>query len=111
LRAGYGAIIGVLILPALEAYRIQVNVSQQHVEIYRHFVEQDEALTTLRRNLWLASIYVRDFFIDPTPEQASGFTSLNLCVSLGASATLRGKATLNAHGDVARGREWRSRFG
>src|SRR5215470_18091579 len=69
LRAGYGAVIGVLVLSALEAYRIQVSVSQQHLEIYRHFVEQDEALTTLRRNLWLASIYVRDFFIDPTPEQ------------------------------------------
>ena len=75
LRAGYGAVIGVLILSAVEAYRIQVSVSQQHLEIYRHFVEQDEALTTLRRNLWLASIYVRDFFIDPTPEQGAHLRS------------------------------------
>jgi signal transduction histidine kinase len=69
LRAGYGAVIGVLILSAVEAYRIQISVSKQHLEIYRHFVEQDEALTTLRRNLWLASIYVRDFFIDPSHQQ------------------------------------------
>jgi hypothetical protein len=32
-------------------------------------VGQDEALATLRRNVWLASIYVRDFFIDSSPVQ------------------------------------------
>ncbi|HTS67074.1 MAG TPA: sensor histidine kinase [Candidatus Acidoferrales bacterium] len=69
LRAGYGAVIAVLVLSAVEAYYIQTTVSQQHLEIYRHFVEQDDALTALRRNLWLASIYVRDYFIDPTPAQ------------------------------------------
>src|SRR5262249_2268092 len=69
LRAGYGAVIGVLIITAAEAYRIQSAVSKQHLEIYRHFVEQEEALSDLRRNLWLASIYVRDFFIDSTPDR------------------------------------------
>jgi len=67
LRAGYGAVIGVLVLSTFEAYRIQNEVSEQHLEIYRHFIEQDDALSTLRRNLWLASIYVRDYLIDPTP--------------------------------------------
>jgi len=71
LRAGYGAVIVVLVLSAVEAYHIQTTVSQQHLEIYRHFVEQDDALTLLRRNLWLASIYVRDYFIDPTPAQGT----------------------------------------
>jgi len=71
LRAGYGAVIAVLVFSAFEAYRIQVSVSRQHLEIYRHYVEQDEALSTLRRNLWLAGNYVRDFFIDNTPAQAN----------------------------------------
>ncbi|HTP35767.1 MAG TPA: sensor histidine kinase [Candidatus Acidoferrales bacterium] len=71
LRAGYGAVIVVLVLSAVEAYHIQTTVSQQHLEIYRHFVEQDDALTLLRRNLWLASIYVRDYFIDPTQAQGT----------------------------------------
>ena len=70
LRAGYGAVIAVLVFSAVEAYRIQVNVSRQHLESYRHYVEHDEALATLRRNLWLAGNYVRDFFIDATPVQA-----------------------------------------
>ena len=48
------SVIAVLVLSTVEAYRIQVSVSRQHLEIYRHFVEQEEALSTLRRNLWLA---------------------------------------------------------
>ena len=70
LRAGYGTVIAVLVLSAVEAYRIQASVSRQHLEIYRHYVEQDAALATLRRNLWLAGNYVRDFFINTTAEQA-----------------------------------------
>jgi signal transduction histidine kinase len=69
LRTGFGAVIAVLVLSAVEAYRIQVSVSRQHLEIYRHFVEQEDALSTLRRNLWLAGNHVRDFFIRNTPEQ------------------------------------------
>jgi signal transduction histidine kinase len=69
LRAGFGAVIAVLILSAFEAYWIQVNVSRQHLEIYRHFVIQDEALATLRKNVWLAGNNVREFFIDNSPAQ------------------------------------------
>ena len=71
LRFGYAAVILVLILSAVDAYHIQVTVSQQQVEIFRHYVEEEQALTVLRRNLWLEGIYVRDFFIRATPEQAA----------------------------------------
>jgi signal transduction histidine kinase len=70
LRAGYGAVLAVLVLSAAEAYRIQLSVSEQHLEIYRHYADQDDALATLRRNLWLAGNYVRDYFINTTPAQA-----------------------------------------
>jgi signal transduction histidine kinase len=70
LRAGYAVVIGVLVLSVVEAYRIQVNVSQQHQEIYRRYVTQEEQVNTLRRNLWQAGNYIRDFFIRTTPEQA-----------------------------------------
>ena len=70
LRAGYGAVIALLVLSAVEAYRIQMSVSEHHLGVYRHYVEQDAALTTLRRNLWLAGNEVRDFFIQTTPRQA-----------------------------------------
>ena len=75
LRTGYGAVIGVLILSAVEAYRIQTSVSEQHLGIYRRFIEQDGYLATLRRNLWLSGSDVRDFFINTTPTQATQLRS------------------------------------
>jgi signal transduction histidine kinase len=75
LRVGYAAVIAVLILSALEAYRIQVNVSQQHIDIFYRYVDEEEGLTLLRRNLWLAGNYVRDFFISNTPEQSAVLSS------------------------------------
>ena len=70
LRAGYAAVIAVLVFSAVEAYHIQLSVSQQHVDIYRRYVDEEDSLTTLRRNIWLAGNYVRDFFIRNTPDQA-----------------------------------------
>jgi signal transduction histidine kinase len=70
LRTGYGAVIAVLILSAAEAYRIQTSVSEQHLEIYRRYIEEDGYLAALRRNLWLSGSDVRDFFIITTPAQA-----------------------------------------
>jgi len=70
LRVGYAAVIAVLILSAVEAYHIQGAVSQRQADIFRHYVEEEQNLTILRRNLWLEGIYVRDFFIRTTPEQA-----------------------------------------
>ena len=71
MRAGYGAVILVLIASAGEAYRIQATASRQQLEIYRHYVDQDKCVVLLRRNLWLAGNYVRDFFIRNTPAQAA----------------------------------------
>jgi signal transduction histidine kinase len=75
LRAGYAAILAVLVFAAVEAYRIQSSVSEQHLEIYRRYVDQDANVAILRRNLWLANLYVRDFFIQTTPEQAAALAA------------------------------------
>ena len=75
LRTGYAAVITVLILSVVEAYRIQVNVSQQHMDIFYRYVDEEGGLTTLRRNLWLAGNYVRDFFISSNPEHAAVLAS------------------------------------
>ena len=71
LRTGYGVVIAVLVLSAIEAYRIQASVSRQQLEIYRSYVDQEGTLSILRRNLWLAGNDVRDFFISTTPAQAA----------------------------------------
>src|SRR5689334_19033359 len=76
LLAGYGAVIAVLVFSAIEAYHIQAIVSAQQLEIYRHYVDQETSVATLRRNLWLAGNYVRDFFIRSTPDQAANLRVL-----------------------------------
>ena len=74
LRVGYAVVIAVLILSAGEAYQIQGTVSQRQADIFRQYVEEEQALTVLRRNLWLEGIYVRDFFIRATSDQAKILT-------------------------------------
>jgi signal transduction histidine kinase len=71
LRTGYGAVIAVLILSTVEAYRIQASVSEQHLDIYRRYIEENGYLAILRRNLWLSGSDIRDFFIITTPAQAN----------------------------------------
>ena len=70
LRAGYGAVLAVLVLSAAEAFHIQNRLSEQNLVIYRHYVDQDKALRVLRFNLWQAGNYVREFFIVSTSAQA-----------------------------------------
>jgi signal transduction histidine kinase len=59
------------VVSAVEAYRIQSSISAQQLEIYRHYVDRETSVATLRRNSWLAGNYIRDFFIQNTPEQAA----------------------------------------
>ena len=75
LRAGYAVVVGVLVVSAVEAYRIQTSASRRHLEIYRQYVDQDQFLSNLRLNIWLAGNYIRDFFIAATPERANALRS------------------------------------
>src|SRR5689334_21087248 len=70
LRIGFAVVVALLIFSSIEAYRIHDAVSERHLKIYRQFVREDEAATNLRRTVWLAGNYVRDFFIDARPETA-----------------------------------------
>ena len=75
LLAGYGAAIGLLVFSAVEAFRIQDTLSEQHSSIYRTYVDQEEAFSRLRRNVTFASNYARDFFLSPTIEHADALKS------------------------------------
>jgi len=75
LRLGYAAVIGILVFSSVEAYRIQGIVSDQHVDIYRQYVKQDEAISHLRRGIWLAGNYVRDFFLSSNSDRSAHFRS------------------------------------
>ena len=69
LRLGCGAVLALLVFSSFETYRIQDSISERHAEIYGRYAKQDEALRRLRRNVFLAGNYVRDFFLSTTPER------------------------------------------
>ena len=94
LRAGYAAVILVLGLSAVEAYRIQISVSEQHLDIYRRYAGEEAQLSTLRRNLWLAGNDIRDFFIHCTPEQAGLLRTQLASLKSEDERTLAGMAAL-----------------
>jgi signal transduction histidine kinase len=75
LRAGYGAVLALLVFASIEAYQIQSTVSAKHVETYHRYVRLDAANGQLRRTIWFAGNYVRDFFIKTSPEGAALLTS------------------------------------
>jgi len=60
-----------LIFSTVEAYRIQDAVSERHLDVYRHYMEREEALSRLRRNVLLSSNHVRDFFLSTREDRAS----------------------------------------
>jgi signal transduction histidine kinase len=69
LRAGFGCIIALLVFSTMEAFRIQSNVSEHHVESYQRYLDEDEALSQLRRNAVFGSSNVRDFFLSSRPDR------------------------------------------
>lgn len=73
LRAGYGALLALLVFSAVEAYYIQSTVSEKNIEIYRQYVRQDEAVSELRRAIWQGANHARDFFLSSNPDRLEIF--------------------------------------
>ena len=73
LRAGYGAMVLLLIISAFEAYRIQRSASQQTAEIYHNHVKQDDVLYRFRRILFLGALGARDFLLNRQSDRSSVF--------------------------------------
>src|SRR3954447_17852249 len=68
-RYGFAIIIALLVVSTVMAWNIQEDFSERSFGVHRHYVEQQEILTSLRRILWAAGISLRDFYIDPTPDR------------------------------------------
>ncbi len=75
LVCGYGTAIGLLVFSAVQAFQIQDTLSEQHGAIYRAYVDQEEALSRLRRNVSFAANRARDFFLSTTIEHADALKS------------------------------------
>jgi signal transduction histidine kinase len=75
LRAGYGAMLILLLASALEAYRIQQRASAQNQEIYRRYTKQQDALYRVRRILYLGGIHARDLLLSTAGDRVNTYRS------------------------------------
>jgi signal transduction histidine kinase len=75
LRTGYGFLIALLIVSAIEAYHIQVGVSEEAGDLYGRYSQQQETLGRVRRNALLAAGNARDLFLNTAPDRIATFRS------------------------------------
>lgn len=66
LYCGFAAILALLVYSVFEAARLQGAGDEQQGVAYRRFIRQDDAITAVRRTIWLGGIYSRDFFLNRT---------------------------------------------
>jgi len=67
LYGGFAAVLAVLVLSAVEAAQLSGAGDEQQAAAYRRFIRQDDAISAIRRTIWLGGIYSRDFFLNRTP--------------------------------------------
>jgi signal transduction histidine kinase len=65
-RAGFAAFLLLLLVSAWEAHRIQDNVSEQHLEIYRTYVQQEDLIEQIVQKVNRSGNVIRESFIDPS---------------------------------------------
>jgi signal transduction histidine kinase len=64
LGAGCAVILALLVFSAYEAARLQRAGGEQQGEAYRRFIRQDDAITSIRRTIWLGGSNARDYFLN-----------------------------------------------
>jgi len=90
LSCGFALILALLVYSAFEASQLQMAGGEQQGLAYRRFIRQDNAITAIRRTVWLGGIYSRDFFLTRNSAgrerfaaqvselERSGFEALNI---------------------------------
>jgi signal transduction histidine kinase len=69
LGTGFGVITGLLVLSTVLAYHIQESFSERSVAIHRHFVQEQDTVTNLRRLLYMSGTTARDYLLNPNPNR------------------------------------------
>jgi signal transduction histidine kinase len=73
LGTGFGVITGLLVLSTALAYHIQESFSRRSVAIHRHYVQEQEAVTSLRRLLYSGGISARDYLLNPAEQKSEAY--------------------------------------
>ncbi|HEU0123620.1 MAG TPA: sensor histidine kinase [Bryobacteraceae bacterium] len=64
LASGFVVILGLLVYSAREAFRFQYAGAQEQSQAYQRFIQLDDAVSALRRTVFMGGIYARDYFLD-----------------------------------------------
>ncbi|HUS08072.1 MAG TPA: sensor histidine kinase [Bryobacteraceae bacterium] len=75
LRTGFGAMIALLIVSTIMAWRIQDTLSRRTVEIHHSYVQRQRNVSALRRIVWLSGSSVRDFFLNDAHDRVERFAT------------------------------------
>jgi hypothetical protein len=67
LWAGFGSLLGLMILVAVSANRALNRIEDSSRQIRRGFLERDDLLDRLRANLYRSSIDIRDYLLHADP--------------------------------------------
>lgn len=73
LHAGYAIVLILLAFSAYEVLRLVRSNSETRITAYEAYLDQEEALATLRRSIWSGSNSARDFFLSRDPNRAARF--------------------------------------
>lgn len=88
LGGGFAIILCLLVFSAVQAYRLQRAGGEQQGLAYHSYIQQDDAITAMRRTIWLGGIYARDFFLNRSAAGRARFRSQLASLELSATQAL-----------------------
>ncbi|MCC6585248.1 MAG: sensor histidine kinase [Bryobacterales bacterium] len=69
LHLGYVLVLVLLAVSGYEVFRLQSLNVQTRLDVYRRFLDQEQARATLRRSVWWGSNSARDYFLSHDPDR------------------------------------------
>lgn len=75
IHTGYAAVLCLLGFAAFEVFRLHSASTSIRLQAYERFVEEDDAISSLRRDVWLAANVSRDYLLSANPERDRQFES------------------------------------
>lgn len=96
IHAGYVAVLCLLGLAAVEVFRLHSASTSIRLQAYERFVEEDSAISELRRDLWLAANISRDYLLNTQADRERQFESQLRQIRADSESALVTLSRLNA---------------
>jgi len=70
LLAGFGGLLALMAVGGFDAIQVLRQIQARNVEIRRAFLARNRALEQIRSSLYLSGTFLRDYLLDPEPQEA-----------------------------------------